>query len=50
MNASGLLSLWGRGWVEPVEPPPDPRHITAQQILALCLQEHQVGENLWSEW
>jgi ATP-dependent Lhr-like helicase len=50
LDAAGLLLLWGRGWVEPVEPPPDPRHITAQQILALCLQEHRVGENLWSEW
>jgi ATP-dependent Lhr-like helicase len=50
LEAAGLLLLWGRHWVEPVEPPPDPRHITAQQILALCLQERQVGENLWSEW
>jgi ATP-dependent Lhr-like helicase len=22
----------------------------AQQLLALCLQEHRVGENLWQEW
>lgn len=22
----------------------------AQQIRALCLQEHQVGENLWQDW
>ncbi|HEU5155678.1 MAG TPA: DEAD/DEAH box helicase [Streptosporangiaceae bacterium] len=50
LSAAGLLSLWGRGWVEPVEPPPDPRHIAAQQILALCLQEGRVGQNLWTEW
>ncbi|GAA3212364.1 DEAD/DEAH box helicase [Dactylosporangium siamense] len=47
LQAAGLLSLWGSGWVEPVTPPPEPRHIVAQQLLALCLQEHQVGENLW---
>lgn len=50
LSAAGLVLLWGRGWVEPVEPPPAPRHIVAQQILALCLQEHRVGQNLWTEW
>nr|WP_198679562.1 DEAD/DEAH box helicase [Thermomonospora amylolytica] len=50
LTAAGLLLLWARGWVEPVEPPPEPRHIVAQQILALCLQEHRVGERLWSDW
>jgi ATP-dependent Lhr-like helicase len=50
LDAAGLLLLWGRGWVEPVEPPPEPRHIVAQQILALCLQEHRVGSHLWTDW
>ncbi|WP_436786723.1 DEAD/DEAH box helicase [Yinghuangia sp. YIM S10712] len=50
IGAAALLLLWGRGWVEPVLPPPEPRHIVAQQILALCLQEHRVGERLWQEW
>jgi ATP-dependent Lhr-like helicase len=50
LDAAGLLLLWGRGWVEPVVPPPEPRHIVAQQILALCLQEHRVGESLWRRW
>jgi ATP-dependent Lhr-like helicase len=50
LDAAGLLLLWSRGWVEPIVPPPEPRHIVAQQILALCLQEHQVGENLWQDW
>jgi len=49
LDAAGLLLLWGRGRVEPVVPPPDPRHIVAQQILALCLQEHRVGENLLAQ-
>lgn len=47
--ASALLVLWGRGYVEPVTAPPEPRHIVAQQILALCLQEHAVGSNLWMD-
>ncbi|MDX3547195.1 DEAD/DEAH box helicase [Streptomyces europaeiscabiei] len=50
LAAAGLLLQWSRGWVEPVEPPPEPRHIVAQQVLALCLQERQVGEKLWQEW
>ncbi|MGV9313088.1 hypothetical protein ACWDR0_12945 [Streptomyces sp. NPDC003691] len=44
-----LLLQWGRGWVEPVTAPPEPRHIAAQQILALCLQEHRVGDQLWKD-
>ncbi|MDV9186674.1 DEAD/DEAH box helicase [Streptomyces sp. SR27] len=50
LDAAGLLLQWSRGWVEPVIAPPEPRHIVAQQLLALCLQEHRVGENLWQEW
>ncbi|MFJ4778893.1 DEAD/DEAH box helicase [Streptomyces sp. NPDC088762] len=50
LEAAGLLLQWSRGWVEPVTAPPEPRHIVAQQLLALCLQEHRVGENLWQEW
>ena len=48
--AAGLLLAWSRGFVEPVAAPPSPRHITAQQLLALCLQEGQVGEQTWQEW
>ncbi|MFF1569222.1 DEAD/DEAH box helicase [Streptomyces sp. NPDC058293] len=48
--AAALLLQWSRGWVEPVVPPPEPRHIVAQQILALCLQEHRIGDKLWQEW
>jgi ATP-dependent Lhr-like helicase len=48
--AAGLLLAWGRGFVEPVAAPSEPRHIVAQQLLALCLQENKVGEKLWQEW
>ncbi|MEU4528043.1 DEAD/DEAH box helicase [Micromonospora ureilytica] len=47
-KAAALLLLWGRGWVEPVVAPPEPRHIVAQQVMALCLQEHRIGDRLWS--
>ncbi len=50
LRGAGLLSLWNDGFVEPVQAPPSPRHIAAQQILALCLQEGRVGENVWQEW
>lgn len=50
LEAAALLLLWGRGWVEPVVAPPEPRHIAAQQLLALCLQEHRVGDQTWARW
>lgn len=50
LAAAALLLQWSRGWVEPVTAPPEPRHLVAQQLLALCLQEHQVGENVWQQW
>ncbi|MFI7545656.1 DEAD/DEAH box helicase [Actinoplanes sp. NPDC049599] len=50
LEAAALLLLWGRGWVEPVVAPPEPRHIAAQQLLALCLQEHRVGDQTWPQW
>jgi ATP-dependent Lhr-like helicase len=48
--AAGLLLAWSRGFVEPVSAPPEPRHIVAQQLLALCLQEGRVGIRTWQEW
>ncbi|WP_067479643.1 DEAD/DEAH box helicase [Actinomadura hibisca] len=51
VSAAALLLLWKRGYVEPVEAPPEPRHIVAQQFLALCLQEHKTGRGTWAgEW
>ena len=48
---AGLVLLWSQGFVEPVVAPPEPRHIVAQQLLALCLQEHRIGRAAWvGEW
>ncbi|MFK0220166.1 DEAD/DEAH box helicase [Streptomyces vinaceus] len=49
LQAAGLLLLWGRGWVEPVVAPPEPRHLVAQQLLAATLQQHKLGDQLWPE-
>ncbi|MEU7166052.1 DEAD/DEAH box helicase [Streptomyces morookaense] len=49
LQAAGLLALWARGWVEPVTPPPSPRHLVAQQLFAVTLQEHRIGDRLWPE-
>ncbi|MFI9309529.1 DEAD/DEAH box helicase [Streptomyces triculaminicus] len=49
LQAAALLLLWGRGWVEPVTAPPEPRHLVAQQLLAAMLQEHKIGDQLWPE-
>lgn len=50
LRAAGLLQLWGTGFVEPVTPPPSPRHITAQQFLALALQEGRFARATWRGW
>src|SRR5262249_23090592 len=50
LHAAGLLLRWSQGWVEPVAPPPSPRHIVAQQLLALALQERAIGVQTWPEW
>lgn len=49
LQAAGLLLLWGRGWVEDVAAPPAPRHLVAQQILAVALQERRLGNKVWVE-
>ncbi len=46
----GMLHCWARGWVEPVVPPAVPRHIVAQQFLALCLQEGKLTHDSASRW
>lgn len=49
--SAGLLHLWSQGYVESVVAPPEPRHIVAQQLLAVCLQKHRIGRGLWAdEW
>ncbi|PPJ31749.1 ATP-dependent helicase [Nocardia nova] len=51
LQAAGLLLLWSRGWVEPVTAPPQPRHLVAQQLLAVTLQHGTIGSRLWpQEW
>ena len=50
VKATALTVLWQSGFVEPVIPPPNPRHIAAQQLLALALQEGQIGTRTWPEW
>ena len=50
VRAAGLLTLWSRGFVEAIEPPPHPRHIAAQQILALTLQEGRITRSALQSW
>ncbi|MFI1843842.1 DEAD/DEAH box helicase [Streptomyces microflavus] len=51
LQAAALLLLWGEGWVEPVTPPPEPRHLVAQQLLAVTLQQQRIGGRLWpTQW
>ncbi len=50
LQSRALLQLWGEGFVEPVAPPPVPRHVLGQQLLALCLQEGRVGDVTWPQW
>lgn len=49
LQAAALLLLWAEGYVEPVLPPPNPRHLVGQQLLALALQEGRVGRFTWAE-
>lgn len=50
LQAAGLIDLWSRGFVEPVDPPPEPYHVLAQQLMALVLQERGIGRQTWQEW
>ena len=50
LRAVAIVKLWQEGFVEPVEPPPTPYHVFAQQILALSLQERGLGRNAWRRW
>jgi ATP-dependent Lhr-like helicase len=50
LRATALVRLWRQGYVEPVEAPPEPYHILAQQLMALCLQERGIGRTEWLGW
>ncbi|UKJ77468.1 hypothetical protein H1Q64_27045 (plasmid) [Azospirillum brasilense] len=49
LQAAGVIRLWG-GWVELVEPPPDPLHLLAHQVMALILQERGLARGDWRGW
>lgn len=50
LEIAGILVLWRRGFVEAVQPPPHPRHLAAQQLLALALQEGAFSRESWRDW
>ncbi|MGE3852409.1 MAG: DEAD/DEAH box helicase [Planctomycetota bacterium] len=50
LRAAAIIDLWESGYVEPVQPPPMPFHIVAQQLMALVLQTGGVGRRAWFEW
>jgi ATP-dependent Lhr-like helicase len=50
LDAAAVLLLWKREFVEEVVAPPHPRHLAAQQLLALALQEGSFGASDWSRW
>lgn len=50
LDATALLLLWRRGFVEDVVAPPHPRHLAAQQLLALALQEGRFAPSAIEEW
>lgn len=42
LQAAAMVRLWKTGFVEPIEPPKDPIHLFAQQMLASVLQNDGV--------
>ena len=50
LRGAALIELWQRGYVEPVQAPPCPYHILAQQLMALILQERGIGKSQWLPW
>ncbi len=50
LQATALVALAEQGFVEPVEPPVEPFHVLAQQLMAITLQESGIGRNLWMKW
>jgi ATP-dependent Lhr-like helicase len=49
LRAAALLELRSRGYVEPVNAPPKPFHILAQQLMALILQERGIGRRTFMD-
>ena len=50
IQSAGLIDLWADEFVEPIEPPPLPYHVIAQQLMALVLQESGIGSLEWFDW
>ncbi|MEZ5941181.1 MAG: DEAD/DEAH box helicase [Planctomycetaceae bacterium] len=50
IQSAALIDLWAEGYVEPIQPPPLPYHVLAQQLMALVLQEDGIGETEWFGW
>jgi ATP-dependent Lhr-like helicase len=50
VQAAGLIDLWHEGYLEPIQPPAEPYHVLAQQLMALVLQEKGIGRYTWLEW
>ncbi len=47
VQSTALTLLWEEGFVEPVVPPPLPRHVLAQQLVALALQKRALPRGSW---
>ncbi len=50
LRAAGLIELFKKGYVEPVNPPKNTFNILAQQLMALILQEKGIGRHDWFKW
>lgn len=50
LRGAGLIDLWKRGWVEPLQPPPLPYSILSQQLLALAVQLSGYPRAAWLDW
>jgi ATP-dependent Lhr-like helicase len=44
------VSLWEKGYVEPIVAPHDPYHLFVQQLLALALQTGGIRADGWRDW
>src|SRR5262249_27874043 len=50
VRAAGLIHLWATGYIEAIVPPPLPYHILAQELMALTLQEKEIGRSELWDW
>lgn len=49
LETLGMLYAWSTGYVEPVNPPPVPMHMAAQQFLAAALHKGAINTATWKE-